>query len=91
MKKLNKKYTRIVVNNVLIQGDPEDLIAIGAPRDEYEPETRVIVDYIIKNKDIITTEKLAMHICRVFNSYFLPTHLPSDFIEIAQCILMNLE
>lgn len=90
MKKLNKKYTRIVVEEVLAQADMEGLIAMGCSRDEYSPEANIITDYIMENESTLDIDLLS-YVCSVcFNKNFFPNYSQFDFIEVARCILMNL-
>lgn len=91
MKKLNKEYTKMVVEEILAQADMEGLIAIGCPRDEYSPEANIIADYIVENANTINLDILS-YVCSVcFNKNFFPNYSQFDFIEVAKCILMNLE
>ena len=91
MKNLNKKDVKMIVQEILAQADMEGLIEYGCGRDEYSPEAKVIANYIVENADTIDVNILSCVCAECFNRYFFPNYSQYDFVEVAKCILMNLE
>lgn len=58
---------RIIVSECLAQTDPEDLISIGAPIDEYSPEADALVSLLRPN---ITVEELTTHLDEIWRLKF---------------------
>ncbi len=69
-----------VTNKVLIDTDYACLIAIGAPKDEYECETLMIADLIIENEMIICTSEM---VCDVFKEMFEEDFVIEEFDYIS--------
>lgn len=58
---------RIIVSECLAQTDPEDLISIGAPRDEYAPEADALVSLLRPN---IAIDELTAHLNEIWRLKF---------------------
>lgn len=57
----------IIVSECLAQTDPEDLISIGAPLDEYSPEASALVSSLTLN---ITIDELTAHLNEIWRLKF---------------------
>lgn len=58
---------RIIVSECLAQTDPEDLISIGAPRDEYSPEADALIPLLRPN---ITVDELTANLYEIWRTKF---------------------
>ena len=87
-----RKYTENeiieIVNIILNQADMCNLIYDEEEQiNEYMPEARVIAGFIHEG---ITSEYLSMVCVEVFEEYFSCEFKMEDFLEVSNCILMNL-
>lgn len=46
------------IEAILVKHDPQGLIAIGAPLDEYESEAEMVFDAIANHNDLISVDRL---------------------------------
>lgn len=54
----NKNEIAIIINLVFVRNDPMNLIAVGAPKDEYEIEAKMVADILTKNNSMICNPKI---------------------------------
>lgn len=54
----NKNEIAVIINSVLVKSDPMKLISMGAPKNEYEIEAKMIADILIKNDSMICSPKI---------------------------------
>lgn len=88
MKKYNENEIIEIVNIILNQADMCDIIFEPEEQmDEYYNEARVIAGFIHEG---ITSEYLAAICVDVFEEYFSYKFKMEDFLEVSNCILMNL-
>jgi hypothetical protein len=66
MKKLTQKA--LAIRNIINAWDPEDLLTLGMPEDEYESEVDYLMTDIISSRQSV--EIIAEKLCRVFNEFF---------------------
>lgn len=66
---LREKY--VIVSKIINKYDPEQLLAGGAPDDEYSLECKEIAAYEI---DQLTVVELAQVICNVFSRMFATSY-----------------
>lgn len=59
--------------------------------DEYYPQSVEIAEYIIKNKQNITTEELSIYIKDVFDKYFEKDHGMSICNAVAKLIQLKIK
>lgn len=61
--------TKELISDILYFEDLEGLIKMGAPRDEYDSEAKMIFDFLLKSGDK-NEDSLARHIALTFNIMF---------------------
>lgn len=77
-----------VINEILNQADMMNLASYGNET-EYLLEAKVISRYYDKHKNT-TVKEFAEIITEVFNEYFNWDFTYNDFMDVSECILMNL-
>ncbi len=77
-----------IVKKYIDEKDPVRLLAMGAPDDEYDIESRKIAERITVQH---SAEEIAGIIAEVINKAFDREHSPDLYIEVAQKIRKELE
>lgn len=70
-----------VVKSVLDKDDRMGLLALGAPKDEYEGIAQVIVDLIMKTSNMICTSEILFN---VFTEEFEEDFTKEEFDDISR-------
>ncbi len=80
------KYS--IVKSAIDRADPDGLLEIGAPPDEYDSESEEIAGKISENNSV---EKIAEISAKIFSRTFNSLISPDKFMEVAAEILRGLE
>ncbi len=80
------KYS--IVKAVIDRADPDGLLEIGAPSDEYDSESKEIADKISGNDSV---ENIAVTAAKIFSRTFNAAFSPDRFMEAAAEILREFE
>lgn len=77
-----------IVKSAIDRADPDGLLAIGAPSDEYDSESEEIAKKISENDSV---ENIAETAAKVFSRTFNAAFSPDRFMEAAAEILREFE
>lgn len=64
------KLSPAIIEKILIEEDPEGLIGLGAPQDEYEHEANMIYNRIINDYAVDNEDRIFIKIVGVFFEQF---------------------
>lgn len=82
MEERDEKMLEFMITVILADYDVMGLIAMGAPSDEYGPEARTILRYIIEENYSVKMDVLANKIQYIFLIWF------DEYIDMTECIMI---